>query len=351
MELPAVPDADEPLVGKTLVDGRYQVIGLLGRGGQCSVFRVLDRSQGKHVAMKVLSAQVAAAWDLRARFEREATAGKQIVHPNVASTFDKGKLDDGSRFFTMELLDGVCLADEVARGPVAIRRAVYLTTQILSGLEAAHKLGIAHRDIKPDNVMLVGPPGRELAKIVDFGIASNEHASVKLTVAGIPFGTPAYISPEMAMGLPADARADLYSVGVMLFEMMTGRLPFTAPGPQALLLAHTHEIAPLPTTVAPQARIPPALEAVIVHAMAKSPGERFASAEAMRLALAGAVPRSGRGRWVAISLPVVALLVGGGWWLWAAQTEPSATFTERSSVPEAKPVSKKKQRRTKPRSN
>jgi serine/threonine-protein kinase len=310
------PDLLEPLVGTT-VAGRYEIRALLGRGGMGGVYRAHDRKTDTLVALKLLPAERAAAPEHAARFQREATTGKRITHPNVVTVFDKGELPDGSLYLTMELLEGRSLADELDAGPMPYPRAIRLTDQILHGLQAAHELGIAHRDVKPDNVVLVQRDGREIAKVVDFGIASNERAAFKLTAAGVAFGTPEYLSPEMSMGLAVDARADQYAVGVMLYQLVTGRLPFSHRDHKQLLAAHAYEAPPPPRKVAPNARIPAALEAAILRALAKLPEERFPTARAMREALLTCLPQpQRRGSRVLLLALAAALSALAGWWLW-----------------------------------
>jgi serine/threonine-protein kinase len=286
---------------------RYRIDAILGQGGMCTVYRGVDLQSQRQVAVKLLSAEQAALPEMARRFQREATTGRRIAHPNVVAVLDDGALADGSLFLVQELLDGPPLVDVLARGRLGVQRAVAIARQILVGLGAAHRLGIVHRDVKPDNVILVGPPGKEAVKLVDFGIASNDRAAFKLTAAGIAFGTPEYISPEMAMGLGVDARADLYSVGVVLFQMVTGRLPFPGGELKDLLRAHVEEPPPRARAVAPRARIPAALDEVIQRALKKLPEERFPSAAAMVEALDG-VNRKRRRRialaWVAGSLAI-----------------------------------------------
>ena len=200
----------------TVVGGHYRIESVLGQGGMCTVYRAVGK--GKHVAVKVLAGDSARDPELGRRFQREITTGRRIQHPNVVAILDDGEIADG-RFLVMELLDGKSLSAVLAHGRLSTVRSVAVARQILAGLGAAHELGIAHRDVKPDNIFLVG----DHVKILDFGIASNERAAEKLTAAGVAFGTPEYISPEMAMGLPTDARSDVYAAGVVLFQMLTGR--------------------------------------------------------------------------------------------------------------------------------
>jgi serine/threonine protein kinase len=294
------PQPTAELVGK-IVDDRYQVHALLGAGGMCVVYRAEDLRSGSQVALKVLPVERAKNTELAARFQREAAAGKRISHLNVCSISDSGTLKDGSLYLVMELLDGEPLDRQLTRGRIPLERAVDIAQQILRGLGAAHQLGMTHRDVKPDNVMLVG----ERAKLVDFGIASNDRAAFKLTAAGLAFGTPEYISPEMAMGLATDPRADLYSVGVVLFQMVTGRLPFEAKDHNALLRAHIEK--PPPSARSFNSRVPPALDAVIKRALAKLPEERFPTADAMVEALD--VTRPSRAWiWIVMAGALLALL-------------------------------------------
>jgi serine/threonine-protein kinase len=227
----------------------------------------------------------------------------------VVAVTDSGSLDDGSLYLAMELLDGRSLEEILEKGPLPLRRAIEIGKQILSGLEAAHALGFVHRDVKPGNVIITRSGGMDTVKLIDFGIASNDRAAIKLTVMGVAFGTPEYISPEMALGVPVDARADLYSVGVVLFEMVTGRLPFAAKDVSVLLREHVGAPPPRPSSVAPKAGVPPALEEVIHRALAKIPEERYSSAKAMREALAGVSPeqparRRRNWKWLALPLTI-----------------------------------------------
>jgi serine/threonine-protein kinase len=272
------------LLGAT-VEGRYKMLQLIGEGGMCVVYRAEDQKRKLQVAVKVMTAERAANAELAARFNREAAAGKRIQHANVTAISDSGSLPDGGLYLVMEFLDGELLGDLVDKGALPIDRSVSITRQMLLGLGAAHALGMTHRDVKPDNVMLVG----ETVKLLDFGIASNERAAFKLTAAGLAFGTPEYISPEMAMGLPVDLRADLYSVGIVLYQMVTGKLPFTG-DQKALLRAHIDGKPPAPRSL--NAKISPALESFILKALEKLPEKRFPTAQAMLDELDAATKKS-----------------------------------------------------------
>jgi serine/threonine-protein kinase len=306
------------LVGR-LVASRYHIESLLGQGGVCTVYRAEDLRYGRQVAVKVLPAERALSSEMSRRFQREVTTGKRIEHPNVVAITDSGKLDDGALFLVMELAEGPSLASVIHGGRLPLARAVAIARQILVGLDAAHKLGVVHRDVKPENVILVNVDGVETVKLFDFGIAFNDRAAEKLTGAGVAFGTPEYISPEMAQGMAIDARADVYSVGVVLFQMATGKLPFEREDPLDLLRAHIRERPPSPRTVAPEAELPVALERLILRTLEKVPGDRFATAAAMIDALDALdgkrrPKRRGAAAWIAIALS--ATLVGGGlaWW-------------------------------------
>jgi serine/threonine-protein kinase len=301
------PSPSDAMLGK-IVEGRYRVVELIGSGGVCSVYRAEDRDRKTSVALKLLPNERAAQPELAARFRREAMVGKRIAHPHVAAVSESGSLDDGSLYLTMELLDGRSLAEILQKGRLPLDRALAIAKQMLSGLEGAHALGFVHRDIKPENVVVVRVGKEERVKLIDFGIAANDRAAIKLTVAGTAFGTPEYISPEMAMGVPVDARADLYSVAVVLFHMVTGRLPFAAKDLRALLRAHVDSPPPRPSAVAPEAKVPAALEQVILRALAKLPEERYESAAEMREALASVdLPRPARrrGPWMWLALIVL----------------------------------------------
>ena len=249
----AVPRRD--LVGK-LVANRYLVGDVLGAGGLCTVYRAEDLRKQVDVALKVLPADKAQIKEYAARFQREVTTSKRIDHPNVATVNDSGELPGGGLFLVMELLKGTLLSNvEHEGGRLPVARALVIARQMLVGLGRAHELGVVHRDVKPHNVMLIDVGGLETVKLFDFGIASNERAAIKLTVPGTAFGTPEYIAPEQAMGLDVDARADLYAVGVVLFEMLCGRLPFQCKDDIAFLKAHIKEPPPAPSRTAPDAKI------------------------------------------------------------------------------------------------
>ncbi len=294
---------------------RYRIGGVIGEGGVCVVYRAEDVQRGRAVAVKVLPRERAAVEDLAQRFKREIGAAQRIAHPSVPAVFDSGELDDGALFMVQELLSGRLLSTVIEGGALEPRRALILTRQILVALDAAHKQGFVHRDVKPKNVMLVDVGGLETVKLFDFGIASNDRAAIKLTMPGLAFGTPGYISPEMAKGERVDARADLYSVGVTLFEMVTGRLPFRGDDELDVVRAHLSKPPPSPRELAPA--VSPELERAILRAMAKSPADRFPTAQAMIEAVdALLAPPRRRRAWplVIAATTGAALIAAAAWW-------------------------------------
>jgi serine/threonine-protein kinase len=281
---------DDLLVPGSILGGRYRVDRRVGEGGAGMVYRAEHLVLRQPVAIKVLRAGVAAIPEMGKRFLREVTVAARLDHPNVVTMHDSGRLDDGSLYYVMEFLDGESLAALNRRGRLPLARAVDLACQLLDALGHAHARGVVHRDVKPDNVVLVRRGDAEVVKLVDFGLASDEEATEKLTATGIAFGTPEYLSPEMATGKHLDGRADLYAVGVMLFEMLSGRRPFEDPNPAALLRAHAVAPVPSPSALAPEAAIPPAVESLILRSLAKSPADRPATAAQFKQALLHAAP-------------------------------------------------------------
>jgi serine/threonine-protein kinase len=224
-------DAKESLVG-TLVDGRYRIEALIGEGGMGAVYRAEQIELRKKVAVKVLHRDMVLNTEIVARFEREAVAGGRITHPNVASAFDFGRLDNGMFYLALEFVEGKSLGrvmDETS--PLPERRALRIARQIADALAAAHAAGVVHRDLKPENVMLLDrPAGDDLVKVLDFGIAklrsTGSGDTQPLTQLGTVFGTPEYMSPEQARGMEVDGRSDLYTLGLILYEMLSGASPF-----------------------------------------------------------------------------------------------------------------------------
>lgn len=271
------PEPGDPLVGQTVAE-RYRVLERIGEGGMGSVYRAMHVHMRKMVALKVLHKEMTHVAEAVARFEREAVAAARIAHPNVAAALDFGRLDDGAFYLALEYVEGRSLRAELeARRQLAPARARELARQIADALAAAHAEGIVHRDLKPENVMLIRQPdGSDLVKVLDFGIAKvsleKDGQGAQLTRVGSVFGTPDYMSPEQASGTPVDHRSDLYSLGIMLYEMVTGRPPFTGVI-TAVLLQHVQQPPPpLPAGTDPK------LAALILRLLEKQPEARFESA-------------------------------------------------------------------------
>lgn len=270
--------AMEPAVAPVVWSGRYELGAVIGRGGMGDVLGGQDLRLGRAVAIKVLRADMAADPESRRRFEVEARAAARLSHPHAVAVYDTGE-EDGVPFIVMERLPGVTLADELARAPVDSERACRLTLQILSALEAAHRQGIVHRDIKPGNVLLTEQGD---AKLADFGIAKvAERHDVTMTVGLI--GTPAYLSPDRLAGRPATPADDVYAVGVLLYETLTAVKPFVGDTPFAVMHAiQTGRVRPLGDV---RSDLDPSLVALIGRAMATDRRRRFRSAAEMAAAL------------------------------------------------------------------
>jgi len=269
----------DPRIG-TLLAERYRIDALLGEGAMGKVYAAEHVMMHKRLAVKVLHRELTVVPELVARFEREAMAAANIDHPNIASATDFGKLEDESVFIALELVEGVCLRDAIAKGPIPLRRALHITQQIAAALGAAHALSIVHRDLKPENVMLVERDADpDFVKVLDFGVAKvpigdNAGGPGAITRVGTVFGTPEYIPPEQALGQPSDGRADLYSLGIILFEMLTGVRPFTSTSKVNLVGMHLSEPAPRIRDRAPGLGVPDGVEELVARLLKKSASER-----------------------------------------------------------------------------
>ncbi len=277
----------EELVGM-VIDGRYRLEGTLGRGGMGLVYRAAHVGLRRQVAVKILHPSLAASPDVRNRFEREALAVGKIDHPHCVAVYDSGRLPDGSLYLAMELLDGKSLADVLEQdGQLAPGRALHILAGILDGLAHIHAAGLIHRDIKPENIFLIRQgDDLDFAKILDFGIAKAMSGvdlddGVKLTQAGMAFGTPIYMAPEQALGNPMDGRADLYAASVMAYEMLAGAPPFYSDDKLEVMSMHTaRPVPPMRQRMIKGGRpIPSSIERLIVKGLTKKPSERYASAE------------------------------------------------------------------------
>jgi len=262
------------------IDNRYKVEGIVGEGGMGVVYQCRHKIIDKRVALKILRADLAKDPEVTERFLMEAKAASAIADEHIISISDFGQLPDGAAYFVMEFLDGTPLAQVTGGGtPMPLERILPIARQLSEGLGAAHQRGIVHRDLKPDNVFLI-QRGKEadFVKILDFGIAKvSSTGGGRLTQAGSVFGTPHYMSPEQAAGTPLDQRGDIYSLGVMLYEMATGRVPFDAENFVGILSRHLYEDPVPPRTAAPGVHIPVDFEAIILKCMAKKPEHRYQS--------------------------------------------------------------------------
>jgi serine/threonine protein kinase len=308
-------DAQEqdPLIGAVLAD-TYHILRLIGEGGMGRVYEAQHtRLANRRLAVKLLHDEMARQPDILTRFEREAEAASTIAHPNVVEVLDVHRLEDGRPYIVCEYLEGEELGTLLDRvGELPVETAVRIVRQICRALMAAHDRGIVHRDVKPENVFLVGDPRSPRVKVIDFGISKQSDGSSNLTRTGMVMGTPAYMAPEQARGEHVDFRADIYAVGGILYRAVTGQKPYDGEdGAQVLTLVLTEE-PKRPRTVTPT--VPEALEVVIQRAMARHPDERHASMAELEAELAELDPGSGSvdGSLPSILPPAAATVVSGG---------------------------------------
>jgi serine/threonine-protein kinase len=256
----------------TVLNGRFLVEAQLGEGGMAVVYRARSTLVERIVALKVMNREMARDPKMMERFRREAKNTAALSHPNIVEIQDYGEAEDGAPYLVMELLDGQPLDKIIARGPMPASHVATLGAHIARGLARAHDFAVVHRDLKPENVFVTrAPSGRGIAKILDFGIARSMH-DPRLTSAGQIFGTPQYMAPERVTSIDTGPPADLYALGIMLFEMVTGRLPFTGTDVTAFLVAHLREPPPRPSTFVPN--IPRRLEELILKLLEKRPEDR-----------------------------------------------------------------------------
>jgi serine/threonine-protein kinase len=296
----------------TLIDGRYRVIKRLGSGGMADVYLVEDQQLGRRVALKLLYRHLAEDVQFVERFRREASSAAGLQHPNIVSIFDRGEWD-GTYYIAMEYVEGHTLKEVIReRGPAPPEAAVDVVLQILRAARFAHQRGVVHRDLKPQNV-LIDLDGR--TKVTDFGIARA--GASDMTETGSIMGTAQYLSPEQAQGRPVDARSDLYSIGIILYELLLARVPFDAESPVSVALKQVSEAPVPPREIDPT--LPPALEGVVLRALEKDPARRFQNADEFIEALH--TGRLSEAVVVEEAAPIEEILEedderGSRWWLW-----------------------------------
>jgi eukaryotic-like serine/threonine-protein kinase len=268
--------SQDPFVGK-VIDGRYEIQERIGEGGMGVVYKARQTSIDRVIAIKVLNAQMASdpTWVLR--FYNAAKASSRLANPNTIRMFDFGQTSDGRLFMTMEFLDGASLRDAVSKGPLAPPRVVKILIQCCASLAEAHSMGILHQDIKPENVFLLNLAGSpDFVKLLDFSVAKLLEGDRMKPQAGVVFGTPQYMSPEQGRGLPLDARSDLYALGILAFEMLTGNVPFNDENPMSVIQMHLNgAIPPLPQS------IPYSVQQIVRRALEKDPARRYQSSGEM----------------------------------------------------------------------
>jgi serine/threonine-protein kinase len=295
----------DPFIGRDLLNGQFQILQKIGSGGMGSVYKALQPEMNRMVAVKILHPKLAGRSDLVSRFRREARAMSHLTHPNTVKVFLYGELDDGSLYIVMEYLDGKNLNQTVrGEGPMPVERALPILIQSAGALDEAHGKGIVHRDMKPENIFLSRIPvgsssiapvwiheGRaEIAKVLDFGLAKVTEREMRpgsliLTQEGMVFGTPEFMSPEQAQGKPLDPKSDVYSLAVILYEVLTGKLPFEAKNAMEYIQLHV-QAPPIPlSTRVPDKTFPPLLWPVIARALNKDPKDRFGSSAEFGAAL------------------------------------------------------------------
>lgn len=287
----------EDLIGKELL-GQFRIAERIGRGGMGEVYKAEQPAMDRLVAIKILHSKLASRPDLVSRFRREARAMSRLSHPNTVRVFLYGHLEETNQLYiVMEYLAGVDLAHHVRKeGPMALPRGANVMIQVLSALEEAHSVGIVHRDLKPENVLLTTQGGiPDFPKVLDFGLAKMQETkprpgSMVLTQEGMVFGTPEFMSPEQARGEILDWRSDLYSAGLIFYELVTGRLPFPKCKPMEYISHHIYT-APIPISErVPDLDLPKALDAVIAQALEKDKAKRYSSAREFAEALRAFVP-------------------------------------------------------------
>ncbi|MET0340624.1 MAG: serine/threonine-protein kinase [Polyangiales bacterium] len=351
----------DPLRG-TVIGGKYRLIERVGQGGMGTVYRATQTGLNRPVAVKILKRELNLDPDTVARFQREADAMSRLAHPNTVRVYDFGQTDDGLLYLVMELLVGELITDRMLqKGPLDVLEAVRFTQQILRSLAEAHSHAIVHRDLKPDNVFVARLEGHDepVVKVLDFGIAKvvapDRRVDQFETQAGTVFGTPRYMSPEQAQGASLDGRSDLYTVGTLLSQMLSGRAPFTDDDAVVVMAKHIREVPEEPIVTVPERPIPGLLNDVVMRALEKDPAHRFQDAAEFDAALEACVPdvvsaqravMTGRWPkrrtqstgwvWSGVALTLFALgfaLVAGMPWLKTAHGVTSVALTAPEAMP------------------
>lgn len=310
---PALPETKpsntEPAPAETIIDGRYRVLERLAAGGMGEVLKVEHLELGRKLALKLMLPALSSDEEFVARFKTEAVAVSRIGHPNIIDVTDFGRTPDGRFYFVMELLEGLTLASTLHRGgPMPVERVARVGAQAARALAAAHAVGIVHRDLKPENVMLVQRgEARDVVKVLDFGVA-KVHVSAGgtgQTVAGLVVGTPMYMSPEQARALPVDHRTDIYSLGLILYELISGRTPFTGETPPILMVKHVTERPPA-LQPGPVEGVPGELESLIFRMLEKEQAKRPQSMAEVAETLEGLMAPRTSGRTPKVEPPLEA---------------------------------------------
>ncbi|MCA2978344.1 MAG: serine/threonine protein kinase [Myxococcaceae bacterium] len=338
---PAVPDDVEATAPRPdawlgrVIDGRYRVDSRLAAGGMGEVFKVTHVELGRALALKMMKPELSHEPSFVERFRREAMTASRLGHPHIVDITDSGRADTGQFYFVMEFLDGEPLTDVIGRGPAAPALVVELARQMAEALAVAHRAGVVHRDLKPDNVILLQRAGKPFVKLVDFGIAKvvTPAPDQKQTTHGVIMGTPQYMAPEQAAGVALDARADVYALGLIVYELLTGRPPFVGETAALVMSAHiSSPPPPLPTTV------PLRLRGLVARMLSKRPAERPASMDEVLEALDGgalAVPaaRSASRLPRVLGVGLAAVALGAAVVLWLSPRASPATGGAAAGAP------------------
>ena len=279
-----MPAAD-PFIGREILDGQFKILQKIGSGGMGSVYKASQPAMNRMVGVKILHPKLNNRKDLVSRFRREARAMSHLTHPNSTKVFLYGELEDGSLYIVMEFLEGKNLNQTVrADGPFPVSRALPILIQVCGALDEAHRAGIVHRDMKPENIFVCQQGAlKDYPKVLDFGLAKVTEremrpGSIILTQEGMVFGTPEFMSPEQAQGTPLNAASDIYSLAVILYEVLTGKLPFDGKGAMDYIQLHVNG-KPIPLNArVPGLTFPPLLQDVLSRALEKKPQDRFATA-------------------------------------------------------------------------